>query len=136
MAEDTWALYEAAYKAIAPKLAEFMAELAHEFDAEATEDINGDNYGYFIPLVCEDMEYLAEFRLVDASDYEKTEPGRQGNLLFTVCRNDGRIIVSWAPHQFSPECWVPYTDQAAFCARIPSLSAIADIRDAIFNDAI
>jgi hypothetical protein len=133
---ETWAAYYNAYATLREPMQAFMSALAAEFGATADEDVNGDDYGYRTTFTCNGIRYGAELQLWDAGTSSgDAEPGEMGNLHLSVCRDGGQIVIAWAPHNYSDECWVPYADTDELISRVPSPIEAAGCADTIRKDA-
>jgi hypothetical protein len=136
MTEQTWTNYYDAYAVIGPKMKAFMSALTAEFPSATMTESNADDSGYVATFTQGGITYYAELELWDAANSgDEAEPGEKGNVHLTVCREGGEIIVSWAPHNYTYMCWVPYTDTDELLHRIPDTDEALTVAEAICADA-
>ena len=69
---------------------------------------DGDDYGYIgsIGSVKGDGGLCITLRLVDSEE----PAGYRGNFILEIVEDGGTLLYSYAPFNFTPECWVCYCD--------------------------
>lgn len=130
----TWDKYEAAYAAIKGDMLTFMTLVAAPFGVEVDEDTMVEDYGFRFALGKRDIG--VELQLWDSHEASGDfEAGERGNLHLSATYNGGQIIISFAPKNYTKECWVDYADVAEFKARLAEMmceidSVVAALREA------
>lgn len=69
-----------------------------------------DEYGYELALSVAEIPIVGvRLFLIDAAECEGVEPGEEEllvNVMIEAIADSGRIILSYAPHNYTPEVWV------------------------------
>lgn len=133
MADDTlratWHDYELTCSRFRKQMETCLRNIVRNFDENGTVDWDncGDNYGAISSLIGPDGTMLAmSLLIIDAADSEgyPTKQGEKGNFLLTMIESDGLIIVSYAPENYTDQCWVRYDDVDEWDSRMSTLEAL------------
>lgn len=121
----TWDEYEALYKHLSPRMRAFAEKIAEPFKG-TVEESNADDYGYLVSIeAANGVKIGLSFDLRDAGAFGDAEDGEKGNFFLSAVYWGGQIIIGYAPHNYTDECWVSYTDTAEFESRLSDIEAQA-----------